>query len=172
MNNFNSIIKYTTIKHQLKYYTPGASGLDLHLVTFKPIDSESQYLTDNQGGKFILAPFGRALCGSGISVELPKNFEAQVRPRSSAFKQGLHVPLGTIDSDYRGEIFFGLYNFTHQHIFLDADVRLAQLVICELPRIEFVQTNVLNASSRGSGGFGSTGISDTATAFGCYGLTG
>ena len=108
----------------------------------------------------ILAPGGRALVPTGISVALPAGYEAQVRPRSGlASKHGvtvLNTP-GTVDADYRGEIGVLLINHGDSPFAIRRGERIAQMVIASVLRAELVATTALSSTERGSGGFGSTG---------------
>ena len=102
----------------------------------------------------------RTLIPTGLHIALPEGFEAQVRPRSGlALKKGmtiLNTP-GTIDAGYRGEVGVIAYNSSEESLSFSRGDRIAQMVIQKLPEIELVQTENLDASVRGEGGFGSTG---------------
>lgn len=128
-----------------KYATPGAAGLDLHARI--PHD-------------IYLQPSVRFACPTGIGIELPAGFEAQVRPRSGlAAKHGvtvLNAP-GTVDADYRGEICVILINHGDQAMKIEPGQRIAQLVIAPFVRVELSETAALSDSERGESGFGSTG---------------
>jgi dUTP pyrophosphatase len=108
----------------------------------------------------VIAPGGRALVPAGFAIELPVGYEAQVRPRSGlALKSGvtcLNSP-GTIDADYRGEVGVILANFGEQSFEVRRGARIAQMVIAEVSRPEFVVVDELGDSARGGGGFGHTG---------------
>ena len=108
----------------------------------------------------LLPPGERRLIPTGIRIEIPKGFEAQVRPRSGlALKHGvtvLNAP-GTIDSDYRGEIGVILINHGENPFEIDRGDRIAQLVISPVTTVDFVPILELNETARGAGGFGSTG---------------
>lgn len=107
-----------------------------------------------------LAPGERAAIPTGIRIELPPGFEAQVRPRSGlALKNGitcLNAP-GTIDSDYRGEIKVILINLGRESVVIGDGERIAQLVVAPVSRARFERSFSLGSTARGSGGFGSTG---------------
>lgn len=107
-----------------------------------------------------LAPLERRLIPTGLSIELPANYEAQVRPRSGlALKQGLtclNSP-GTIDADYRGEIGVLLINLSNSSVTLQRGDRIAQLVIAPVEQATWAEVDVLTDTTRGAGGFGSTG---------------
>jgi len=127
------------------YMSPGAAGLDL----LADVDSDVS-----------LAPGERVLVPTGIAVALPPGHEAQVRPRSGlALRHGvtvLNAP-GTIDADYRGEIQVLLVNLGRAPATVRRGERVAQLVVAPVTRIAWREVAVLPASSRGDGGFGSTG---------------
>ena len=107
-----------------------------------------------------IAPGARALVPTGIAIALPEGYEAQVRPRSGlAAKHGLTVlnSPGTIDADYRGEIQVILINHGADSIEIARGMRIAQLVVATVTRAIFIETVSLDETTRGSGGFGSTG---------------
>lgn len=133
--------------HELPHYETSASaGMDLRANL-----SESR----------ILKPLERSIVGTGLFIELPVGYEAQVRPRSGlAAKKGvtvLNAP-GTIDADYRGEIGVILVNLSNEEFTINNGERIAQLVIAKHERAEWVDAEALTDTSRGEGGFGSTGI--------------
>jgi dUTP pyrophosphatase len=125
------------------YATPFSSGMDLRAAE-----------------EALLLPGEWAPVGTGLSVEIPEGFEGQVRPRSGlALKHGvtvLNAP-GTIDADYRGEVRVLLVNHSRDPFTVEKGDRIAQLVITPVVRIVWEETDVLESSERGSGGFGSTG---------------
>ena len=127
------------------YATPGSAGLDLLAATDRDIE---------------LAPGARMAVPTGIAIELPLGIEAQVRPRSGlALNHGitcLNAP-GTIDSDYRGEVKVILANLGQEPFEVARGERIAQLVPAAVQRARFVEIDTLDATTRGSGGFGSTG---------------
>ena len=127
-----------------QYATAGASGLDLH----SRIPHE-----------IYLQPGVRFTCPTGIGIELPEGFEAQVRPRSGMAKNHgvtvLNAP-GTVDADYTGEICAILINHGDQAYKIEPNQRIAQLVIAPVVRVELVQYGELSETERGEGGFGST----------------
>lgn len=133
-------------RHPLPAYaTQGASGMDLRADLGEPV---------------ALSPMQRSLVSTGIFLELPEGYEAQVRPRSGlAIKQGLtclNSP-GTIDADYRGEIKVILINLSDQvHWIQDGD-RIAQLVFQKVERVEWIEVEDIGQSARNDGGFGHTG---------------
>lgn len=108
----------------------------------------------------LLEPLSRALVGTGLYIQLPKGFEAQIRPRSGlAAKHGITVlnAPGTIDADYRGEIKVILINLSHQSFVINPGERIAQMVIAAHEKVEFNVVDKLDETARGEGGFGSTG---------------
>ncbi len=133
-------------RHDLpNYETELAAGMDLRA---------------NIDEVITLNPLDRTLIKTGIFIELPKGFEAQVRPRSGlAFKKGLSVlnSPGTIDADYRGEIGVILVNLSNETVLIEDGERVAQMVISKHERIEWESSEVLEETERGEGGFGSTG---------------
>lgn len=108
-----------------------------------------------------LKPLERILIPSGLFIEIPAGYEAQVRPRSGlALKQGitcLNTP-GTIDSDYRGEIKVLLINLSNEEQVINNNDRIAQMVICRVEKAELVTVQELEETVRGGGGFGHTGL--------------
>ena len=108
----------------------------------------------------LLEPLSRALVGTGLYIQLPKGFEAQIRPRSGlAAKHGITVlnTPGTIDADYRGEIKVILINLSHQSFVVNPGERIAQMIIAAHEKVEFNVVDKLDETARGEGGFGSTG---------------
>jgi dUTP pyrophosphatase len=133
-------------KHELpKYETNSSAGMDLKA---------------NIGKEITLKPFERVLVKTGLFIELPVGFEAQVRPRSGlALKKGITVlnSPGTIDSDYRGEIGVILINFSNDNFIINDGERIAQMVISKHESVFWEEVDVLDDSERGEGGFGHTG---------------
>jgi len=115
----------------------------------------------------VIAPGRRALIPTGISIALPEGYEAQVRPRSGlALKNGvtvLNAP-GTIDADYRGEVGVILINHGDAAFLVTRGLRIAQMIIAPYARASFARTEALPESTRGAGGFGSTGTKAKKTA--------
>lgn len=108
-----------------------------------------------------LKPLDRAIIKTGLFIELPLGFEAQVRPRSGlAAKRGITVlnAPGTVDADYRGEIGVILVNLSNEEFTIENGERIAQLVIAKHERAEWEEVEGLSETSRGEGGFGSTGV--------------
>ncbi len=133
-------------KHPLpEYATVKAAGLDLKANITEAI---------------ILKPLQRQLVPTGLFIELPQSFEAQIRPRSGlAYKNGITVlnSPGTIDADYRGEIKVLLVNISDTDFTINDGERIAQMVIAKHEQINWQQVTSLEESDRGAGGFGSTG---------------
>jgi dUTP pyrophosphatase len=128
------------------YATSESAGMDLAAALVEP---------------FTLAPGERALIPTGLTIALPTGYEAQVRPRSGlALKHGITVlnSPGTIDADYRGEIGVILANLGHEEITLRRGQRIAQLVVAPVAKVVWDVVKTLPTSSRGEGGFGSTGV--------------
>ena len=108
----------------------------------------------------VLKPMERAMIPTGLFIQLPPNFEAQIRPRSGlALKKGITVlnTPGTIDSDYRGEICVILINLSTSEVVVDDGERICQMIISKHESIEWEQVDVLEETDRGTGGFGHTG---------------
>jgi len=130
------------------YQPDGAAGLDLLAAL-------------EAGNPMVLAPGARALVPTGLTIELPKGYEAQVRPRSGlALNYGVTVlnSPGTIDSDYRGEVKVLLINLGGAPWEIQRGERIAQLVFQRVARADLVEVATLNDTRRGAGGFGSTGM--------------
>jgi len=103
----------------------------------------------------------RKLIPTGLSIELPEGFEAQIRPRSGlAFKHGIGIvnSPGTIDADYRGEVKVLLINFSDQPFEINTGDRIAQMVVAKHEKVDWEQVEVLNETLRGAGGYGHTGV--------------
>ena len=128
------------------YTTAGAAGLDIRANIKEPL---------------LLKSLERVLVPTGLFIEIPEGYEAQIRPRSGlASKQGitcLNTP-GTIDSDYRGEIKVILINLSAENQVINPGDRIAQMVINKIERAEWELVEELNETPRGEGGFGHTGI--------------
>jgi dUTP pyrophosphatase len=119
-----------------------------------------------EGEGVVLDPGERALVPTGLAIELPKGYEAQIRPRSGlALKDGVTVlnSPGTIDADYRGEIGVILINFGKKPFVVRRGARIAQLVVCAVERVALIASERLTSSARGTQGFGSTGRSSEET---------
>lgn len=133
-------------KHELPHYaTELSAGLDLRA---------------NLDAAVELKPLERTLVPTGLFMELPKGYEAQIRPRSGlAFKNGITVlnSPGTIDADYRGEIKVLLVNLSNTPFLINDGERVAQMVIARHEQIQWELTDSLEETRRGAGGFGHTG---------------
>ena len=128
------------------YSTDHSAGMDLRA-----------YLNES----ITLKPLERTLIPTGLFIELPVGYEAQVRPRSGlALKKGISVlnTPGTIDADYRGEIGVILINLSNEEVTIESGERICQMVIAKHEQAELIQVEVLNETDRGAGGFGSTGV--------------
>ena len=128
-----------------EYKTEGSSGMDLLASIDKAIT---------------LVPGEKQLISTGIAVAIPKDFEIQIRPRSGlAAKNGISIlnAPGTIDSDYRGEIKVILINLGKKKFIVKNGERIAQMILCPVVKIKFYEVNKLPNTTRGKGGFGSTG---------------
>jgi len=134
-------------KHTLpSYQTSSSAGMDLRA---------------NLEQSVILNPLQRALIPTGLYLELPVGYEAQIRPRSGlAYKHGISIvnSPGTIDADYRGEIKVLLVNLSDQRFIVEDGERIAQMVIAKHETIEWQEATILSATERGAGGYGSTGV--------------
>lgn len=109
----------------------------------------------------MLQPMERKLIPTGLHIELPEGFEAQIRPRSGlAFKHGIGIvnSPGTIDADYRGEIKVLLINFSDQPFEINTGDRIAQMIVAKYEKVDWEAVEVLNDTVRGAGGYGHTGI--------------
>ncbi len=141
-------VKFTKLSSNVytpSYASPGAAGLDLRAFLPKPVS---------------ILPFERLLVPTGLSFEIPPGYELQVRPRSGlSSKHGITVlnTPGTIDSDYRGEVKVLLVNLSSNIYTVQPDDRIAQLVLSPVIKAKLIETDSLNETSRGTGGFGSTG---------------
>jgi len=127
------------------YETVGAAGMDVRANIIDPI---------------CVAPGERVLMPTGLYLEVPAGLECQVRPRSGlALKKGITVlnTPGTIDSDYRGEVGVILINLSNENFTIEPNDRIAQLVFCPVIQVTLIETDALESSDRGTGGFGSTG---------------
>jgi dUTP pyrophosphatase len=147
----------TPVKVEIKYLphheglpslsrmTEGSSGFDLHAACVE---------------EMVVKPGRAVLVPAGFEMAVPRGYEAQIRPRSGlALKSriGLLNSPGTIDSDYRGEVGVILFNFGDEDFVVGRGDRIAQMVICSLPAASLVETDLLESTARGPGGFGHTG---------------
>ena len=129
-----------------QYATPQSAGVDLRADTLEDI---------------VLPPLGRAMVPTGLYLEIPAGYEAQVRPRSGlAAKKGVTVlnSPGTIDADYRGEVRVILVNLSSDPFTIVPGERIAQMVFARHEQVEWEEVDTLEDSERGAGGFGSTGV--------------
>lgn len=128
---------------------------------YETIASAGMDLRANLTESIILQPLERTIVKTGLFIELPIGYEAQVRPRSGlAFKNGITVlnSPGTVDADYRGEIGVILVNLSNKAFEIQNGERIAQLIIAKHERAEWEEVIELTETSRGAGGFGSTGV--------------
>lgn len=128
-----------------EYKTKGAAVMDL-------VASNDEDIT--------LKPLERFLVPTGIKIELPENYEAQIRPRSGlSIKNGISLIncVGTIDEDYRGEIKVGLVNLSNETYTIERGERIAQMIIAPVTKADIQVVDELSETTRGEGGFGSTG---------------
>lgn len=128
--------------------------------SYATIQSAGMDLRANLDEPITLKPLERRLIPTGLSIALPDGFEAQVRPRSGlAFKKGITVlnSPGTIDADYRGDIGVILINLSQEDFVVENGERIAQLVVAAYTQVEWVEVSELDETTRGEGGFGSTG---------------
>ena len=129
------------------YETAGSAGMDLRAALDQPL---------------VLKSLERCLIPTGLKIAIHQGFEGQIRPRSGmAFKHGITVvnAPGTIDSDYRGEVKIAIVNLDSQKVTIESGMRVAQLVISPVVQIGWKEVEVLSATQRNTGGFGSTGVS-------------
>jgi dUTP pyrophosphatase len=124
------------------YQTAGASGMDLHSCETRPVHRGDTLIID-----------------TGLGIELPPGFEAQVRPRSGLSKRGIQIQLGTVDFDYRGPIGVCVYNAGLSTFWVQPGDRIAQLVVVPILRVQLAEVTELTSTTRGAAGFGSTGVS-------------
>ncbi len=128
------------------YETDGSAGMDIRAFLTEPVR---------------LGPGERRLIPTGISIELPEGYEAQIRARSGlAVKHGIGLVngVGTIDSDYRGEIKVALINWGEEPFLVNDGDRIAQMIVAKYKTVEWELSDELDESSRGAGGFGHTGV--------------
>lgn len=141
------LIKVKTLSGQLpQYETAGSAGMDIRAYLEEPVT---------------IAPGKRALIPTGLFMEIPEGYEVQIRARSGlAVKHGIGLTngIGTIDSDYRGEIKVSLINWGEEDFTVNNGDRIAQIVVAKYERAQLVQAEELSETERGSGGFGHTGI--------------
>ncbi len=145
----NIVLKVEKLEHCAglpEYKTEGAAGMDLMAANTEDV---------------VLKPLDRALIPTGIKIELPRGYEAQIRPRSGlAIKSGITLSncVGTIDEDYRGEVCVGLINLSREEFTIKRGDRIAQMLIAPVIRANIQVLEELSTTARGTGGFGSTGV--------------
>ena len=146
MNELNVKIKKVKLNATLpEYQTEHSAGMDLHACIDNPIT---------------INPMNRCIIPTGLAVELPVGYEMQIRARSSfGAKYGITMAngVGTIDSDYRGEISVALINLSNEPFVIEPNMRIAQAVVAKYEHIIWRESSELNETKRGDGGFGSTG---------------
>jgi dUTP pyrophosphatase len=141
-------LKIQKLEHNVSlpdYATEGAAGMDLTAAISQPMEFK---------------PLERKLVPTGIIIELPHGYEAQIRPRSGmAIKHGMTLIncVGTVDEDYRGEVCVAMVNLSHEVYTIHPGDRIAQMVIAPVQKAEIEVTQELTTTARSSGGFGSTG---------------
>ena len=141
-------LKIRRLEHNIsipEYATEGAAGMDLTAAISQPLEFK---------------PLERKLVPTGIIIELPQGFEAQIRPRSGlSIKHGMTLVncVGTIDEDYRGEVCVPMINLSQEVYAIQPGDRIAQMVIAPVQKVDIEVTEELTATTRSSGGFGSTG---------------
>ena len=127
------------------YQSDHAAAMDLHAAVDEPVT---------------IAPGERALIPCGFKMAVPEGYEAQIRPRSGlAVKHGISMPNtpGTIDADYRGQVHVPLINLGHEPFVVERSMRIAQMLVKPVPRVQWEQVDELPETARGEGGFGHTG---------------
>ena len=142
------ILKIFRMEHNKfvpEYKTEGAAGMDLCAAISEPIT---------------LKPLERYLVPTGLKIELEHGYEAQIRPRSGlSIKHGISLIncVGTVDEDYRGEVCVGVVNLSNEEYTIQPDERIAQMIIARVEQAKIEVVTELSETSRGEGGFGSTG---------------
>lgn len=139
-------LKIVSKKYMPVYATEQSAGMDLRAVIDEPI---------------VIKPMQRQLVKTGLFIQLPVGYEAQIRPRSGlALKKGITVlnSPGTIDADYRGEIGVLLINMSQEDFVVNDGERIAQMVIAKHERAKLIQVDSLDDSERGDGGWGHSGV--------------
>jgi dUTP pyrophosphatase len=130
------------------------------LPSYETIHSAGMDLRANIDAPITLKSLERAMVPTGLFIELPEGYEAQIRPRSGlAAKKGISVlnSPGTIDADYRGEIKVILVNLSNENVTIEDGERIAQMIVAKHERVEWTESTELLETERGAGGFGSTG---------------
>lgn len=131
------------------------------LPEYKTLDSAGMDLKAFLADSITIKSLQRTLISTGLFIEIPKGFEGQIRARSGlAIKHGISLVngIGTIDSDYRGELKIAIVNLSNEPFTIHNGDRVAQLVINKYERIDLIEVETIDETERGTGGFGSTGI--------------
>jgi len=131
------------------------------LPNYSTIASAGMDIRANINNPFTIKPLERTIIKTGLFIELPVGYEAQIRPRSGlAFKKGITVlnSPGTIDADYRGEVGVILVNLSSEEFVIEDGERIAQMVIAKHEQANWIEVETLKETERGAGGFGSTGV--------------
>lgn len=142
-------VKVVRLKEQAilpEYQTEHSAGMDLHACIDEPIT---------------LGPLERAMVPTGIAIEIPSGYEAQIRARSGlSIKHGVTMVngIGTIDADYRGEVCALVINLGSETFVIEPNMRIAQMVVCKYERVAWQNVAGLGETERGEGGMGSTGV--------------
>lgn len=142
-----------------RYETEGAAGFDLRAnVDYEQFKSKHMCGRDGPERDYVwVRPERTIVIPCGFAFEIPVGHEMQVRPRSGLSRSGVYVALGTIDSDYRGEVAVVVTNLTGEVMRINRGDRIAQGIIAPVVRAEFDEVPELSETARGNGGFGSTG---------------
>ena len=128
---------------------------------YETIHSAGMDLRADLESAVLLNPMERKLVPTGLHIELPEGYEAQIRPRSGlAYKHGIGIvnSPGTIDADYRGEIKVLLINLSTEPFEINSGDRIAQMIVSKHEKVEWQQVEILNDTTRGAGGYGHTGV--------------
>jgi dUTP pyrophosphatase len=131
------------------------------LPAYETIHSAGMDLRADLESTVLLNPMERKLIPTGLHIELPEGYEAQIRPRSGlAYKHGISIvnSPGTIDADYRGEIKVLLINLSTEPFEVNSGDRIAQMIVSRHEKVEWQQVEILNETTRGAGGYGHTGV--------------
>lgn len=156
------VVKVICKSHEVpKYMTTGSAGVDLKAYFGERMPDTRGGTAIYKGKEFTLNPGVRALIPTGLYIQLPEGYEAQIRPRSGlAWKHGITVlnTPGTIDADYTGEIGVILINHSNTPFVINDGDRIAQMVITKVEHPTFCEVDKLEETERGDGGFGHTGV--------------
>ena len=131
------------------------------LPAYETIHSAGMDLRADLESTVLLNPMERKLIPTGLHIELPEGYEAQIRPRSGlAYKHGISIvnSPGTVDADYRGEIKVLLINLSTEPFEINTGDRIAQMIVSRHEKVEWQQVEILNETTRGAGGYGHTGV--------------